>query len=195
MDFICGNLTRKIEKLDISDQPKFDDDQLKMLLKRCNKLTELSIAFTDVTDESVKLIPEALANSLQKINIFMTDIDFSTFKMIYAMPDITIYGNGNRNLSDAEMEELKKIKKENGKPCKVPEEYRTIPPDMSKEERKKMIKKVPILKECLYRDLDIAYPYRSYDHDECKSGFWEIKAKHRSFQGSQTYELRPYQDF
>ena len=43
VDFICDNLSTKIEKLDISDQPNFGNDEIKTLIKRCNKLSELAL--------------------------------------------------------------------------------------------------------------------------------------------------------
>ena len=43
VQFICDNLSTKIEKLDISNQRNFGNDEIKTLLKRCNKLKELAL--------------------------------------------------------------------------------------------------------------------------------------------------------
>ena len=43
VEFISDNLSTKIEKLDISQQPNFGNDEIKTLLKRCNKLNELAL--------------------------------------------------------------------------------------------------------------------------------------------------------
>ena len=43
VEFICDNLSTKIEKLDISHQPNFGNEEIKKLLKRCNKLNELAL--------------------------------------------------------------------------------------------------------------------------------------------------------
>ena len=64
VDFICNNLTTTIEKLDISMQTNFGDDQFKTLIKRCNRITELSFVGTSVTDDSMNTIIETLSQSL-----------------------------------------------------------------------------------------------------------------------------------
>lgn len=67
VDFICNNLTTTIEKLDITGQVNFGDDQFKTLIKRCNRINELSFFGTNVTDESVNTIIETLSQSLVKL--------------------------------------------------------------------------------------------------------------------------------
>merc|ERR1719195_1120756 len=67
IDFMCENLTTTIEKLDISGQKFFGDEQLLTLLKRCNKLTEFSFGFTLVSDTSVDTIITTLSQTLIKI--------------------------------------------------------------------------------------------------------------------------------
>ena len=49
VDFLCNKLTTTIEKLDISCQTNFGNDQFKTLIKRCNRITELSFSGTGVT--------------------------------------------------------------------------------------------------------------------------------------------------
>ena len=68
VDFICNHLTTKIEKLDISCQSNFGDDQFKMLIKRCNRLTELEFVGTSVTEDSVGTIVESLSQTLVKLS-------------------------------------------------------------------------------------------------------------------------------
>jgi len=67
VDFICNNLTTTIEKLDISGQPNFGDDQFKTLIKRCNRITELTFVGTNVTKKSMNTIIETLSESLVKL--------------------------------------------------------------------------------------------------------------------------------
>jgi hypothetical protein len=67
VDFICNNLTTTIEKLDITGQPNFRDDQIKTLIKRCNRLTELNFVGTNVTRKSMNTIIETLSESLVKL--------------------------------------------------------------------------------------------------------------------------------
>ena len=49
VEFICDNLSTKIKKLDISNQPNFGNNEIKTLLKRCNKLSELALVGTYVS--------------------------------------------------------------------------------------------------------------------------------------------------
>ena len=67
VDFLCNNLTATIEKLDISDQHNFADDQFKILIERCNRITELSFVGTNVTDDSMNTIVETLYESQVKL--------------------------------------------------------------------------------------------------------------------------------
>jgi hypothetical protein len=69
VDFICNNLSTKMEKLHISCQSNFGDDQLKKLLKRCNRLTELDVSGTEVSDKSASTIIKNLSESLVKLDL------------------------------------------------------------------------------------------------------------------------------
>jgi len=183
VDFICSNLTSKIEKLDFSDQPNFGDDQLETLLKRCNKITELSIEFTNVSDESLKLIPDTLSQTLIKLKVCDVDISFSCLKKIASTTSKLRILISNIELSDAE-------KKEEMMKCvsRRVEKW-------SKEEIVVRKNEAKDLKDRFFANLGIAYPYRAYDYDECKDGFWEIKAKQRTYKGPNGYSLKPYQNY
>ena len=181
VDFICSNLTSKIEKLDFSDQPNFGDDQLETLLKRCNKMTELSIEFTDVSDDSLKLIPDTLSQTLRKLKVCDVDISFSCLKKIASTSSNLLFIS-NIELSDVEKEEMMKC---------VPQRVEKL----SKEEIEVRKKEAKDLKDHFFANLGIAYPYRSYDYDKCKDGFWEIKAKQRTYKGPNGYSLKPYQNY
>ena len=67
VDFICNNLTTTIEKLDIAGQPNFGDDQIKTLIKRCNRITDLTFVGTNVTKKSMNTITETLSERLVKL--------------------------------------------------------------------------------------------------------------------------------
>ena len=67
VDYICNNLTITIEKLDMYGQPNFGNDQCKTLMKRCNRITELSFLGTKVTDDSMNTIIEMLYESRVKL--------------------------------------------------------------------------------------------------------------------------------
>ena len=185
VDFICSNLTSKIEKLDFSDQSNFGDDQLETLLKRCNKITELSIEFTNVSDESLKLIPDTLSQTLLKLKVCDVDISFSCLKKIASTTSKLRILISNIELSDVEKEEMTRIYNDVSQRVEK----------LSKEEIEVRNKEAKDLKDHFFANLSIAYPYRCYDYDKCKGGFWEIKAKQRTYKGPNGYSLKPYQHY
>ena len=75
IDFFCKNITTKLKKLDISWHYMFGDDQLKILMTRC-ELTELNITETMVTNDSVNSIVQKLPKCLAKL-----EIDKDTFSI------------------------------------------------------------------------------------------------------------------
>ena len=88
INFICENLTPKIEKLDISWHDTFDDKQLKTLLARCNKLTEFAFAATRVSNKSVRTIIEILSPILIKLEASTEHINLSGLLELASMPKI-----------------------------------------------------------------------------------------------------------
>ena len=89
---MCENLTTTIEKLDISRQKFFGDEQLLTLLKRCNKLTEFSFGFTSVSDTSVDTVITTLSQTLIKINPSHL-ISFPNLLQIAKMPKLKVLSN------------------------------------------------------------------------------------------------------
>ena len=75
LDFICKNLTCKIEKIEIGSDLRHD--QLTFLLRRCNKISELSMYCARVSNDSASIIIENLAQSLVKLEIQMDDFSLS----------------------------------------------------------------------------------------------------------------------
>ena len=73
INFLCENLTSKIEKLDLFDQNNFGEEHLEKLLNRCNKLTEFGILGTDITDYDP--IFEKLSETLVKFEADQYDIN------------------------------------------------------------------------------------------------------------------------
>ena len=64
---MCNNLTTTIEKLDISMQPNFGIDHFKTLMKRCNRINEISFVGTKVTNDSMNTIIEMLYEGRVKL--------------------------------------------------------------------------------------------------------------------------------
>jgi hypothetical protein len=57
------------------------------LVRRCNKITELDLSFTSITNDSVESIGIHL-HSLEKLDVRYTDIDFSTLLQLKTIPTL-----------------------------------------------------------------------------------------------------------
>ena len=157
VDFLCNNLTTTIEKIDISRQPNFGNDQFKTLIKRCNRITELSLSGTSVTDDSVNTIIETLSQSLVKLEPGY--ISFQKNLKLASMPKMNVLILPY--LSDAE---------EKGR-------LREILPHMKNEDFDGELR--------IAEPYPRIYPTR-FDLDDGESllvpnGFWDIKAKLRTY--------------
>ena len=73
IDYLVNNLTDNILKLNLNGI-KIEDDQLKVLVTRCNKITELNLNGTDVSNESVEHLLTYLHSTLGTIHILRQQI-------------------------------------------------------------------------------------------------------------------------
>ena len=168
VDFICNHLTTKIEKLDISCQSNFGDGQFKTLIRRCNKLTELELVGTSITEDSVGTIVESLSQTLVKLN--GCEFSFHKHLELASMPKLQVLA-GSCTIDEKQNRIIEKML-----------------PNMTGEEfvggpyphggfRFSM------------GDFGITEPYpHSNWHDYERyglvpNGFWEIKAKQRTYNG------------
>ena len=170
VDFICNNLSTKMEKLHISYQPNFGDAQIKTLLKRCTKLKELALKGTGVSDKSASAIVKYLPNFLVKLDVG-DNFSFQKKLELASMPKLQVLANSSSS------EENKQTRK--------------------KQDR--IIRKMlPLMTDCEFDgfsdynysgELKIAEPYPhetmfDYDwHGLVPNGFWEIKSKQRTYNG------------
>jgi len=77
IDILVSNLTLNIEKLDLFDMEYFGDEHVKILVTRCNKITELNLGgLTSITKNSLNFINEHLKSTLVKLNFAFTDVMF-----------------------------------------------------------------------------------------------------------------------
>ena len=162
MNFICANLTTGIEKLDISQNETFGDDQLKKILTRSTRLTELSFFDTNVSNESVDLIIQN--QTLTKLEVSYSNFSFPNLLKLASMPN------------------LKVLHVESGLPTNKKEELlKTLPHLSDSFERKKgqVSGCNPANVPCFCESLCIAFPYQSCVHQ--LNGFWEIEAKLRYY--------------
>ena len=107
---LVDNLTPDILKLNLSSQSCVTDEHVNTLVRRCNKITELDLSFTDITNGSVDSIIGHL-NSLEKFTIHYTKIDFSTLLQLKSIPTLKIlrcsFGWGQ---SEEDIEKIKNLK-------------------------------------------------------------------------------------
>ena len=160
MDFFCANLTIGIEKLDISEQPMFGDDQLKTLVTRCKTVTELAFVDTNVSDESVDLIIQNLSQTLTKLKVSDSNFSFPNLLKIGSMPNLKFLHV--LDLPTNEKEEL----------------IKTLPHLSDYFKRKKGCRR-PTNETCICDCYCIGFPYQSCA--SLQNGFWEIEAKLRYY--------------
>jgi hypothetical protein len=89
---LVDNLTPNILKLNLCSQKSVTDEHVNTLVSRCNKITELDLSFTEITNDSVDSIIEHL-NSLEKLSVVgypNTKIDFSTLLQLKSIPTLKI---------------------------------------------------------------------------------------------------------
>ena len=67
---IVNNLTPNIRKVDLGSILK--DEHVKLLVETCNRITELKLAFTSITKDSVNSIATHLNLSLEKVDVSFT---------------------------------------------------------------------------------------------------------------------------
>ena len=72
-------------KIPSENQPTFTDEHVKTLTKRCNKISELSLCCTSITNESVNSIIEDLKNTLEKLDLYSTEIEYSKILELKSM--------------------------------------------------------------------------------------------------------------
>ena len=117
IDFLCENLTTKIEKLNVCGQRNFGDEHLKVLVERCNKLTELVFSCTGVTDKSVDVIIKNLSNTLVKLYCWSNPM--SSIRKLAAMPHLKVFAEPNGN-EDFDEDEFRKLMPQ------MPEDYMSV---------------------------------------------------------------------
>ena len=102
-EHICAlvdNLTTSILKLNLGSQEYFQDEHVNTLVRRCNKITELDLSGTSITNACVESIVKHL-NSLEKLDIGFTNIDFSSILQLKSISTLRIlrcfYGQSKEN--------------------------------------------------------------------------------------------------
>ena len=111
---LIDNLTPNVLKLNLCSQKCVTDEHVNTLVRRCKKITELDLSFTEITNDSVDSIIEHL-NSLEKLSVVTypnTKIDFSTLLQLKSIPTLKIlrWGCFGRRQSEEDIEKIKNLK-------------------------------------------------------------------------------------
>merc|ERR1712037_141316 len=91
---MVNNLTPNIRKVDLSCQFKsshLQDEHVKLLVERCNRITELNLGGrTSITNVSVDSIATHLNSSLEKLNVSKTQIDCTALLQLRAVGTLKV---------------------------------------------------------------------------------------------------------
>ena len=83
---LVDNLTHTILKVSLTMHDNLQDEHVKKLVKRCNKITHLDFCNTSITNDSVHSIIEQLNTALEGLNVYQTYVDFATLLELRSMP-------------------------------------------------------------------------------------------------------------
>jgi hypothetical protein len=107
---LVDNLTPTILKVNLGYQENLQDEQLKKLVKRCNKITHLGLNDTKITNNSVHNIIEQLKASLEQLDVSYNNLDFATLLQLKSMPALKALIFGSSKDGHAEVIENLKQK-------------------------------------------------------------------------------------
>ena len=85
---LVDNLTSTILKVNLDDQKVLSDKHVKKLVKRCNKITHLSLRCTLITNNSVQSIIKHLNTSLEKLDVSKTKVDCAALFELKSIPTL-----------------------------------------------------------------------------------------------------------
>ena len=106
---LVDNLTPNILKLQLDSQECVQDRHVNILVSRCNKITDLSLRHTSITNDSVGSIVEHL-KSLKKLDVGGTNIDVSTLTQLRSISTLKTLNCLSGNRLSRDKEDIKKIK-------------------------------------------------------------------------------------
>ena len=112
LEFLAKNVSPNLEKLNLSASD-VSDDQVKILLCRCNKIKVLTLEETDVTSNSLKTIRKYLNLTLEELSLDfginnMNGYNiFNSFLELKSMPRLKTLNLYNKREKDWEIQNLK----------------------------------------------------------------------------------------
>ena len=104
--YLVNNLTQNILKLDLSDQKCISEEDVIILVKRCNKLTALNLGCFELTNNSLKNIVDYLKSTLEELQVSRAKIDVESPVALKCLTRLRIL---NRCVFNSE--EIRELKK------------------------------------------------------------------------------------
>ena len=112
LEFLAKNISPNLEKLNLSTSD-VSDDQVKILLCRCNKIKVLILEETDITSNSLKTIRQYLNLTLEELSLdfginYMNGYNiFTSFLELKSMARLKTLNLYNKKEKDSEIQNLK----------------------------------------------------------------------------------------
>ena len=149
LNAMVNNLTPNIRKVDLGNCKYLQDKHVKLLVERCNRITELKLAYTSVTNDSLESIATHLNSSLEKLDVSYTKIDSTALLQLKSVGTLKVLICICGTFKVEENEKLKSLKKN--------------------------LPQLSINKEKFYVTTNLVTSSQEVCSHE--NGFWEIKAK------------------
>ena len=113
---LVDNLTPTILKVSLRRQENLQDEHVKKLVQRCNKISHLDLSITSITNDSVHSIIKQLNTSLEGLDVCQTSVDFATLLELRSMPALKtlICGTGDDEDTENLKQQLPHISISNG---------------------------------------------------------------------------------
>jgi hypothetical protein len=89
MDYLANNLSLNTTKLSFRGMNRIQDHQVKMLVSKCNNITEFNLCSTEVSDDSVTYIIKHLHSTLEKLDLTHTNTTLNKLFKLKAMNKLT----------------------------------------------------------------------------------------------------------
>ena len=86
INYLVNNLRPTMKKLSLGKIIEVKDNHVEILVRRCNKLKELSLHQTSITNHSVSNIIEHLRETLEKLDVGSTNTDHAKILELRSMP-------------------------------------------------------------------------------------------------------------
>ena len=90
MNYLVNNLRPTVKKLSLGKIIEVKDNHVEVLVRRCNKLKELSLHQTSITNHSISNIIEHLRGTFEKLDVGSTNTDHAKILELRSMPFLKV---------------------------------------------------------------------------------------------------------